>query len=125
MRRIRNLLIGAVLPGALLLTTSCAIGTPKYAPPPKNYPTLFTFSKGLDDVWGAANNALSAMGFQVASANKAAGKIETKWANTGHAPARQCDYGLNSYWENPIRRQQLSIVLKKVAGPAMGGMGSG
>ena len=89
-----------------------------YSPPAKNYPTLFTFNGNVSTVWGAANKALTGMGFEVASSEKGSGKIETQWAATGHAPARKCQYGVNTYWENPTRRQQLSVVIKKVPGAA-------
>ena len=123
-------LISLTLAGAALLCASCTLGTPKYNPPPKNYPTLFTFNKGMNDVWSAATKSLDKMGFKVASLDKASGKIETEWADGGFAPARKCEYGVNNYWENPARRQQLSIVVKKVPGsgapaaPMGGGYGA-
>lgn len=114
MRRIRSLTLA--LSGVALFLGCVTLGTPKYSPPPKNYPTLFTFNKGTDAVWDSALGALATMGFEVASADKASGKIETGWADTGWGPARKCQYGLSTYWENPTRRQQLSVVVKNVPG---------
>lgn len=99
-----------LLAGSLLL--GCSTGTAKYNPPPKHYPILYTYASELDLVWDATLKALAEMKFEVTSADKATGKIETGWASTGWAPPRSCKYGFVGYVENPQRREKLNIEVK-------------
>ncbi|MDY0061077.1 MAG: hypothetical protein RBU45_14820 [Myxococcota bacterium] len=106
----RRTLIVAILATGLLL--GCSKGTPKYTAPPKNYPILYTFAAELDPVWDATLKALGELNIPVANADKAAGRIETGWAQTGWAPARRCKYGFVTYWESPVRQEKLTIEVK-------------
>ena len=111
----RRVAILALMVAGLLL--GCSRGISKYNPPPKTYPTLFTFNYDLDLVWDATLKALAGLEFEVVKADKASGRIETKWTDTGVAPPRHCKYGFMNYVENPLRREKLSIVVKP--GPAV------
>jgi len=93
---------------------ACTHGTPKYVAPPKAYPTVYTYAAPYEKVWGATLAALNDAGFPVTNADKARGLISTGWADTGIAPSRRCKYGLMTYWENPIRREQLNITVKAI-----------